>query len=562
MTARTKNLRSIVVAALAIMGAGVRQGRLLAWTPADADAAFNSFNAAFGSGFQSNRFYKDTSEAADLANPTPTCNGVSFQLGPMIESAKNVVRCQGQTIPLLPGACSAIWLLGSATGGDQTGRFQINYADGSASSENITEKDWCARDVAGQCVVQTMLHRHRPTADEKINTYIFGYRLTPTPGKGVASLGLPANPHMHVLAISRVTAAGKTEIVDLASCYNQDGFSFDAYRKDGDYDGLGNTYSGGPDFWKNAEMLEMIEDACERSGNSAYKTMLGDFYNGFCANMGSNWMLNKYNDDIMWMVIACIRAYEITGDKKYLDQAQRHFDQVYERGCDAALGGGIWWSIDKRQKNSCINSPAVIAACKFFQILGDRSYLARAQSLYAWQSGTLFDAGTGAVWDSIRRDGHTINKTTLTYNQGTFIGASALLYKATGTRGYFDNARKALDFTKDHMTSHGILKSEPFSADLGGFKGIFCRWAFKFVKDNELAPAYLPWFQANAEAAWSHKDSRGLMDENWSQPTGSGALNAWWCSGAVVLMQVCPPDGPIAPSTPPEHPTSSPVINP
>ena len=213
---------------------------------------------------------------------------------------------------------------------------------------------------------------------------------------------------------------------------NQDGFSFDANRSNGNYDGLGYTYSGGPDFWKNAEMIEMIEDACERTGSSTYRTQLTDFYNGFCANMGTNWMLNKYNDDIMWMVIVCARAYEITGDTNYRDQAKTHFDQLYSRAYDTVLGGGIYWTTDKGEKNSCINCPAVIAACKLYQILGDSSYLTKAQSIYAWQISKLWDSSTGSVWDNIKVNG-TINKTNLTYNQGTFIGASHYLYKITGT---------------------------------------------------------------------------------------------------------------------------------
>ena len=101
------------------------------------------------------------------------------------------------------------------------------------------------------------------------------------------------------------------------------------------------------------------------------------------------------------------------------------------------------------------------------------------------------------------------------------------------------------------MTTNGILRSESGSWDLGGFKGIFCRWAMKFVKENGLSATYLPWFQQNANAAWSRRDSRGLMDQNWSVQTGTGSLYAWWCSAAVVLLQVCPPEVLLTPTPTP-----------
>lgn len=558
LTKVMNKLKPVLIFALILTVTAIHNETTSAFTSTDADTAMNSFNTAFSSGFGSNKYYKDNTNPADLINPTPTFNNVSFQLGPLIEGANNAIKGAGQTINLTPGSYSALWFLGSATGGDQTGAFRINYSDGTYSTFNVTQKDWCTSNTSGQNVVQTMLHRHSSSADQTINTYVFAYSLTPAAGKTTASLLLPNNSNMHVLAITLVPFSGSNIKVNLFSYYNQDGFSFDANRSNGNYDGLGFSYSGGPDFWKNAEMIEMVEDACERS--SAYLTLLGEMYNGFCANMGTNWMLNIYNDDIMWMVIACARAYEITGNTVYRDQAKTHFDQVYSRGYDTVLGGGIYWTTNKGEKNSCINCPAVIAACKLYQILGDSSYLTKAQSIYSWQISKLWDSSTGGVWDNIKVDG-TINKTHLTYNQGTFIGASNYLYKITGTSSYFDNAKKALDFTKNNMTTNGILKSESGSIDLGGFKGIFCRWAVKFTKENGLGATYNPWFQQNANTAWSHRDSRGLMDQNWSVQTGTGTLNSWWCSAAVVLLQVCPPDVLLTPTpTPTSTPTPTPAV--
>lgn len=299
---------------------------------------------------------------------------------------------------------------------------------------------------------------------------------------------------------------------------------------------------GVADFWRFAEMIEMVEDAYERSGNNIYKNMINELYNGFVAQYGLDWTNNGFNDDIMWMVLACERAYQITGDVKYKNQAKYHFDQVYARGYDSVMGGGIWWTTDKTCKNSCINSPAAIAAVKLYQIFNDSTYLDKAKSLYSWERSTLFDSSTGAIWDSIHVDSAIgVDKGSSTYNQGTFIGAANELYKVTGTQSYYDDALKALKYTKGYLAEGGILVSEKYTSDAGGFKGIFCRWAMKFIKDNNLT-FYSSWMQDNANAAWSHRRAGdNLMDQDWNTATPAGTMSSWFCSSGVVIMQVCTP---------------------
>jgi len=41
--------------------------------------------------------------------------------------------------------------------------------------------------------------------------------------------------------------------------------------------------------------------------------MFTNQFRGFLANHGRTWERNEYNDDIMWMVIACTLAHLLTG---------------------------------------------------------------------------------------------------------------------------------------------------------------------------------------------------------------------------------------------------------
>jgi hypothetical protein len=140
--------------------------------------------------------------SADLINTAPVFESVSYQLGPMSDGSNNAVKGTGQTITLTQGKYSSIRFLGSATSGNQTGTYRIT--DSTYTDVSVTEKDWCTSNTTGEKVVQTMNHRHKGTADETINTYVFAYYLTPTAGKTVASLGLPNNANVHLLAITMV----------------------------------------------------------------------------------------------------------------------------------------------------------------------------------------------------------------------------------------------------------------------------------------------------------------------------------------------------------------------
>ena len=295
-------------------------------------------------------------------------------------------------------------------------------------------------------------------------------------------------------------------------------------------------------FWQQAEMLEVAEDAYERSPAPRLKGMLTEVYRGIVARYGKRWTSDHYNDDIMWMVIADLRAYEITGNVTFRDQAKWHFDKVYARAWSRDLGGGLWWSTARESKNACVNGPAAIAAAELYEALHDASYLRKAKGLYQWERNTLFDRASGSVSDRAFRDDGAVAKdsTNYTYNQGTFIGAAGLLYAATHNRVYYHDAIKALGYTKTHLSVNGVLKSEGSGRDGGGFKGIFARWAAKFTRDNHIT-GYDQWFHSNAEAAWSHRNGAQTMGEDWTSQTGDGRLFAFDCSSAVVMLLVSPP---------------------
>jgi len=75
----------------------------------------------------------------------------------------------------------------------------------------------------------------------------------------------------------------------------------------------GNEVVKGEGFWAVAEIMEIVDDAFEVTGDVKYMTLFNEMYNLFINREGQDWMWNEYNDDITWMVLACTRAYLFTG---------------------------------------------------------------------------------------------------------------------------------------------------------------------------------------------------------------------------------------------------------
>jgi predicted alpha-1,6-mannanase (GH76 family) len=283
-----------------------------------------------------------------------------------------------------------------------------------------------------------------------------------------------------------------------------------------------------------AEQMETELDGYERTTNARQLVMFTNLFRGFLADHGTNWAGNPFNDDIMWMVIACARGNLLTGDAEFRDVARTNFDLCYARAASSDLGGGLWWKVNNHSKNACVNGPGAIAAFLLGRATGESAYFTTATNLFLWERATLFDPATGRVSDNINLSGR-VSHLALTYNQGTFVGAANLL-------GYTNEARLAASFTMNQLCKDGYLPAAREKGDGGGFNGIGARWIARFVKDRGEQATFEAWLQKNAEAAWqARRASDNLSWCRWPQPTPEDLRYSWGCSSAVVIMQVVPP---------------------
>jgi predicted alpha-1,6-mannanase (GH76 family) len=292
------------------------------------------------------------------------------------------------------------------------------------------------------------------------------------------------------------------------------------------------------DFWKFAEEIEMVVDAQEHYPSPAHQRQISRLIKGFEKRNGTIWSKNPFNDDIMWMCIASLRAYQVSGQEQYRDVARTNFDLCFARAWDTNFtGGGMFWKVDNKSKNSCVNGPAAIAACLLWKIYGDTSYSNKAALMMDWEKSALSN-GRGKIFDNISTNGH-IGRFSFTYNEGTYIGACNLL-------GRVEDAKMAADFTRERLCTNSsagdILPQYNYTGDLAGFNGIFIRWMTKFMVDQHLSGEYLDWLRSNAQAAWAVRRPDNISWDQWLTPTPTKKteLESWGCSDTVVILEVVP----------------------
>ena len=291
---------------------------------------------------------------------------------------------------------------------------------------------------------------------------------------------------------------------------------------------------GVADFWEQAEEIECMIDAEERSPSAGGREMITRLLDGFVRNNRADWSANKYNDDCMWACIAFARGYLVTGESRFKAIALHNFDRVYSRAWDQVLGGGLYWTTANNTKNACVNGPAGIAAWLLYRIDQNEAYLVKAREIYAWERSVLFDPRTGAVSDAKDIKGN-LHSWASTYNQGTFIGLANDL-------GQTNDATRAADFTWEHLADSGVLLPYGAGGNNSGFNAIFIRWLACFMKEHGSQADYQKCLQTNALAAWSiRRASDNLSWCQWRQPTPAGSnLRSWDCIASLEALELAP----------------------
>ena len=224
---------------------------------------------------------------------------------------------------------------------------------------------------------------------------------------------------------------------------------------------------------------------------------------------------DRFYDDNDWIAIDFCDLYELTENKAYLEKAKQLYDYIFS-GWDEKLGGGIYWCEQKKtSKNTCSNAPATVLCMKLYNITKDKTYLDQAYKVYNWTKNNLRDSEDFVYWDNITLDGE-VNKAKYTYNSGQMILAGVMLYQESGDKQYLEDAQKTAKGAYERFTSINDKTKSRFYTASPWFNVILLRGLTALYKIDENYE-YIKTMADNATYAWkNNRDKNGFLGNDWS----------------------------------------------
>ena len=293
-------------------------------------------------------------------------------------------------------------------------------------------------------------------------------------------------------------------------------------------------------YWWNAHVLDVLVDAHLRT-NDKENEMLA-ILRGI-RSMNNGVYPNDYYDDMEWLALSALRAYQATGNEEFMEAVEILWEDI-KKGWNDHQGGGIAWRKSQLDyKNTPANAPAVILAARLYQDQNRPEDLEWAKRIYQWQKENLVDPSNGLVWDGINRNGDgMIDKDwKFTYTQGVYIGAAIELFLITNDQVYLDDAVQTANLVVNdgYFSPEGILRSEG-GGDGGLFKGILVRYLTYMIQHADLPSdresIYREFLETNAKEMYSHiRRPEILIGPAWNTPADPVIDASIQLSGLMLL---------------------------
>ncbi len=154
-------------------------------------------------------------------------------------------------------------------------------------------------------------------------------------------------------------------------------------------------------WWNSANALIALTDYMIATGDHRYAWVLDNtFTTKRLAARGD--FTNDFIDDTGWWALAWLRAYDLTGDPRYLQTAQRDVDFMWS-SYDDVCGGGLYWTVHREYKHAITNELFIQAAAELGTRMGDAGsvYLDRAVSMWDWFEASGMINGRNMVNDGL-----------------------------------------------------------------------------------------------------------------------------------------------------------------
>ncbi|KAM3097003.1 glycoside hydrolase family 76 protein [Phormidesmis sp. 146-12] len=304
--------------------------------------------------------------------------------------------------------------------------------------------------------------------------------------------------------------------------------------------GLWNTTG----WWNSANALETTIDYATITQTIPYR---GNVFNTFEKNKHTNFLNPWFYDDEGWWALTWIRAYDVTGQRRYLEMSKTIFENMTQ-GWDATCGGGIWWHKRRQYKNAITNELFLSIAAKLHRRSSTQAeavyYLNWAQREWEWFRNTGMINSDNLVNDGLDDACRNNGKTIWTYNQGVILGGLVDLYHSTKDPTLLAQAEAIADAAIQKLAPNGILQepceiNRDCGADGPQFKGIFMR-NLSDLYQTLPKPEYKDFITQNAAAIWSRRDRSNQFGLSWAgefdQADASRQSSAMDAVNAAILL--------------------------
>ncbi|ODV78490.1 glycoside hydrolase family 76 protein [Suhomyces tanzawaensis NRRL Y-17324] len=157
---------------------------------------------------------------------------------------------------------------------------------------------------------------------------------------------------------------------------------------------------------------------------------------GFSAAENNGNDKDIYYDDDAQVCSAMLTAFEVTGDKKYLDQGRelvRFLMGGWNDDPNAKTKGGMRWHVSKTLLNSCTTAEVAKCCLQIASFIPNEAkiYIDFAAKCIDWQIKVLQDPEDKLIKDGVGLDSTDVDDVKWSYNTGTTLSAASLLYHHT-----------------------------------------------------------------------------------------------------------------------------------
>jgi predicted alpha-1,6-mannanase (GH76 family) len=281
-------------------------------------------------------------------------------------------------------------------------------------------------------------------------------------------------------------------------------------------------------WWNCANIIESVIDYNRLTGKNISKELRTIYRRNFVTFGRIRYLSPNAYDDDEWWGLTWLKAYDMTGEKRYMNRSKAIFQHVVKGSWDTVCGGGVNWQRYQRYKNSITNELFLVHAARLALEAKDSAekqyYLNWTFKEWNWFRNSKMYNDT-LIADGLNKDCSCRDEGqpggTFTYTQGVILGGLKYLYELTSDEQYLVTARKIAHASmKNFSNDKGILSEHGGGPNHDNiqFKGIYMRYLALINTDlhDEAITAFI---LQNADHVWQYcRSGDGLCDFDWNAP--------------------------------------------